>query len=188
MTTDLMYRQEIETLVFDAYRNLETAQGAALTLYADEQLDALPEGAKDWALGVGNPVPHAGLRPGETVLDLGCGAGIDVLLAAREVSPGGRVIGLDGLPEMIRRASNFAEGVEGVEFVTAKMDDIPLPDDSVDVVISNGSINLTARKSRVMAESARVLRPGGRFIAADLVIVEKDIPPEILTHPSAWAG
>jgi ubiquinone/menaquinone biosynthesis C-methylase UbiE len=185
-----MYRDEVEKLVFSAYQAIDSPHGSALWLYTEQQLESLPDGAKKWALGVGNPVPEADLESGETVLDLGCGSGIDVLLAARQVGPTGKAIGLDGLPEMVERGRAFAAetGAENVEFVHGMIDDIPLPDDSVDVIISNGSINLAARKSRVMAESARVLKPGGRFVAADLTIVEEDIPPEVLTHPSAWAG
>jgi SAM-dependent methyltransferase len=187
---DLIRADEIDALVCAAYRALETPVSAATWLYSDEQLDWLPEGAREWALGVGNPVPHAGLRSGETVIDLGCGAGIDVLLAAREVGPEGRVTGLDTLPEMVERGRRFAQesGLETAEFIEGRMDDIPLPDESVDVVISNGAINLAARKSRVLAEALRVLRPGGRWCVADLTIVEEDLPPEIITHPSAWAG
>jgi SAM-dependent methyltransferase len=187
---DLIRAEEIDALVCAAYQALETPVGAAAWLYSDDQLDWLPEGARQWALGVGNPVPHADLRSGETVIDLGCGAGIDVLLAAREVGPDGRVIGLDTLPEMVERGRQFAReaGLETAEFIEGRMDDIPLPDASVDVVISNGAINLAARKSRVLSEALRVLRPGGRLCVADLTIVEEDLPPEIITHPSAWAG
>lgn len=189
-TRDLIRADEIDQLVCDSYRALESPTGAATWLYSDEQLDWLPAGAREWALGVGNPVPHAGLRPNEAVLDLGCGAGIDVLLASREVGSGGSVIGLDALTEMVERGRRFAQeaGADSVEFVEGRMDAIPLPDESVDVVISNGAINLAARKSRVLAEAFRVLKPGGRMCVADLTIVEDDIPPEILTHPSAWAG
>lgn len=187
---DLIRADEIDRLVCDSYRSLESPAGAATWLYSDEQLDWLPVGAREWALGVGNPVPHAHLQPGEVVLDLGCGAGIDVLLASREVGPDGSVIGLDALTEMVERGRTFAQeaGATTVEFIEGRMDSIPMPDESVDVVISNGAINLAARKSRVLAEAFRVLKPGGRLCAADLTIVEDDIPPEILTHPSAWAG
>lgn len=187
---DLIRADEIDRLVCDSYRSLESPAGAATWLYSDEQLASLPSGAREWALGVGNPVPHAHLQTGEVVLDIGCGAGIDVLLASREVGPNGSVIGLDALSEMTERGRRFADeaAVANVEFLEGRMDAIPLPDDSVDVVISNGAINLAARKSRVLAEAFRVLKPGGRMCVADLTIVEDDIPPQILTHPSAWAG
>ena len=190
MIKDLMYRSEIEQLVADAYTALETPDGPATRFYTPAQLASLPQGARDWALGVGNPVAYAGLQPGETVLDLGCGAGIDVILAAHEVGAGGKVIGLDILPAMTDRGRAFTAqaALNNVQFVNAKMDDIPLPDNTVDVVISNGAINLAARKSRVLAEALRVLRPGGRLCVSDLTIVEKDLPSEVLTHPSAWAG
>jgi SAM-dependent methyltransferase len=190
MSRDLIRADEIDTLVCEAYRALDSPHGAATWLYSHEQLSWLPEGAREWALGVGNPVPHAGLQPGETVLDLGCGAGIDVLLAAREVGSTGRATGLDTLPEMVERGTRFSveAGLENVAFIEGRMDDIPLPDDSVDVVISNGAINLAARKSRVLAEAYRVLKPEGRLCVADLTIVEDELPPEIITHPSAWAG
>lgn len=189
-TRDLIRAEEIDALVCSAYKALETPGGAADWLYSDEQLAWLPEGARAWALGVGNPVPHAGLESGETVLDLGCGAGIDVLLAGREVGPEGRVTGLDALSEMVERGERFAAEAEldTVEFIEGRMDAIPVADETFDVVISNGAINLAARKSRVLAEAHRVLRPGGRLCVADLTIIEDDLPPEIITHPSAWAG
>ncbi|MEX1043188.1 MAG: methyltransferase domain-containing protein [Acidimicrobiia bacterium] len=190
ISRDLIHADEIDAVVGAAYRALESPTGAATWLYTQDQLEWLPEGARMWALGVGNPVPYAELAAGESVLDLGCGAGIDVLLAARAVGPDGRSTGLDSLPEMVDRATVFAAeaGIDWVEFIEGRMEAIPLPDESVDVVISNGTINLAARKSRVLAEAFRVLRPGGRLCVADLTIVEEDLPPEILTHPSAWAG
>jgi ubiquinone/menaquinone biosynthesis C-methylase UbiE len=185
-----MYRREIQDLVAGAYQKLQRPGGPGAMFYTDEQLARLPEGARDWALGVGNPVAKADLKPGEIVLDLGCGAGIDTLLAAPEVSSTGRVIGIDFLASMIQRARAFAAhaAIANVEFHQAEMEALPLPNDSVDVVISNGSINLSARKSRVLAEAYRVLRPGGRLCVADLTIREEELPTQILTHPSAWAG
>jgi arsenite methyltransferase len=190
MSRDLMFRDEIEALVAGSYQALDTPDGPALHFYSEEQQADLPAGARSWALGVGNPLLWVGLRPGETVLDLGSGSGLDVLIAARQVGSTGRAIGVDMLSEMIERSHHFATeaGIENVEFLVGKMDDLPLPDDSVDVVISNGSINLAARKSRVFAEARRVLRPGGRLCVSDLTIDEGELPPEILTHPSAWAG
>lgn len=190
MTKDLMYKDEIQGLVADAYHALDSADAAGTVFYTDEQLTSLPAGARQWALGVGNPVRRAGLRPGERVVDLGCGAGLDALLAAAAVGPGGRVIGVDMLPEMIARAEGFAAeaGADNTIWYHAEMETLPLPDASADVVISNGAINLSARKSRVLAEAHRVLRPGGRLCVSDLTIHEEDLPTEILTHPSAWAG
>jgi ubiquinone/menaquinone biosynthesis C-methylase UbiE len=190
MSKDLMYRREIQGLVANAYQELQPPGGPGATFYTDEQLARLPEGAREWALGVGNPLAKADLKPGEIVLDLGCGSGIDALLAAAEVSPTGRVIGIDFLAGMVQRARAFAAGAgtDNVEFRQAEMEALRLSDDSVDVVISNGSINLSARKSRVLAEAYRVLRPGGRLCVTDLTIREEELPSQILTHPSAWAG
>jgi arsenite methyltransferase len=190
MSRDLMFKDEIQQLVADAYRALDAPGGPATRFYTDDQLAALPRGAGEWALGVGNPVPWAGLRDGETVVDLGSGAGIDVLLAAAAVGPGGRAIGVELLPEMIERARDFAAqaSLPNVELCQSEMEALPLDDSSVDVVVSNGAINLSARKSRVLAEAHRVLRPGGRLCVADLTIREEELPSEVLVHPSAWAG
>lgn len=124
------------------------------------------------------------------VVDLGCGSGIDTLLAARTVAPAGLAVGIDIVPEMARRATAAAHeaGLDHTAFVVAEMETLPLPDASFDVVISNGAVNLSARKSRVLAEAHRVLRPGGRMHLSDLTVDEGDLPPEVLTHPSAWAG
>ena len=188
--SDLMFKDEIQELVAEAYRSLDEPDGPATRYYSEEQLAVLPEGARRWALGVGNPLPWGRIEEGMTVVDLGCGSGIDVLLAAHQVGPEGRAIGVDLLPEMIERAEALAAeaGLDNTEFLRTEMEDLPLVDDSVDVVTSNGAINLSARKSRVLAEAHRVLRPGGQLVTADLTINEEDLPPEILTHPSAWAG
>jgi arsenite methyltransferase len=192
MTSDLMFQQEIREVVRDAYRQLPAGAGRAMAgwLYGDDVLETLPEPAVAWALGVGDPVRHAGLRPGEVVLDLGCGGGIDAVLAARLVGRRGRVIGVDLLPEMCGRARRSAElaGIaDRCEFVEGEMEDLPLPSESVDVVISNGALNLSPRKSRALAEVARVLVPGGRICIADLA-VEEDLPPEVLATEATWAG
>jgi SAM-dependent methyltransferase len=189
---DLLFQNEIKEVVRDAYAHIEAGAGlpAAQRLYSEDELTALPSGAVDWALGVGNPVRHAALQPGEIVLDVGCGAGLDSLLAARAVGPSGRVIGLDLLEEMCERGRAHAKeaGVDGwTEFVQGEMEDIPLPDGSVDVVISNGVINLSPRKSRVLAEIRRVLRPDGRLAVADLT-VNDELPSELQTNDAAWAG
>lgn len=190
MTRDLLYKDEIQELVAEAYLALDAPGGPGTRCYDATQLAALPAGARGWALGVGNPVPHAGLQAGEHVVDLGCGAGVDVLLAAQQVGASGRVVGVDLLEPMLERARAFAEqaGLDNVTFVPGEIEDVPLADESVDVVVSNGAINLSARKSRVFAEAYRVLRPGGRLAVADLTIHEEELPAEVITHPSAWAG
>jgi len=192
MAQDLLFQQEIKQAVRSAYEQITSGGGepVARSLYTDEQLARVPRGAIEWALAVGNPVPHAGLRPGETVLDLGSGGGMDVILAAHEVGPTGRAIGVDMLEEMVERATANAReaGVDGwTDMRRGEIENLPLEDESVDVVISNGVINLSPRKSRVFAEAFRVLRPGGRFCVADLT-VEEDLPPQILTSDAAWAG
>jgi len=189
---DLMFQAEIKDVVREAYGAISSGAGEAVArkLYNDEELAELPPGAVDWALGVGNPVRYAFLQPGEVVLDIGSGAGIDTILAARRVRPEGKAIGLDVVPEMSERARVHAAqaGVDGwTEFREGEMERIPLPDASVDAVISNGVLNLSARKSRALAEILRVLRPEGRISLADLT-VEGELPPEIANDQSAWAG
>jgi len=187
---DLLGQEAIKETVRRAYRDVVgKASRAAERLYDPDQLSLVPPAAVDQALGVGNPVGAAMLKPGETVIDLGCGAGIDTILAARAVGATGKAIGLDMLPEMLQVASRHAAdaGVTNVEWVQGYLEEIPLPDASVDVVISNGVVNLSPRKSRVFAEVHRILRPGGRLALADIV-VDEDLPPEILTNPAAWAG
>ncbi|HEX9682036.1 MAG TPA: methyltransferase domain-containing protein [Acidimicrobiales bacterium] len=192
MSKDLMSQDQILGAVRGAYGSIPAGAGRAMAerLYSSEELAALPGAAVEWSLGVAHPVRHAGLRTGERVLDVGCGGGIDSVLAARAVGPSGGVVGLDLLPEMCERAQAAAEaaGVAGwCEFRDGQMEDIPLEDGSVDVVVSNGVINLSPRKSRALAEITRVLAPGGRLCVSDLT-VEVDLPPEILTSDSAWAG
>jgi arsenite methyltransferase len=193
MSDDLMFQDDIREVVRTAYGAIASGAGRPMAqrFYSGEELASVPAEAVDWALGVGNPVRHAGLSEGEVVLDIGSGGGIDTVLAARLVGPTGRVIGLDMLPEMCERgrAAAKAAGVElWCDFREGEMEAIPLPDASIDVVISNGVLNLSPRKSRVFAEIARVLRPGGgRLCVADLV-VGADLPPEVLTTGAAWAG
>ena len=192
MSKDLMFQDEIKDAVREAYGSIESGAGEVVAnrLYDEQELGELPPGARDWALGVGNPVRYAFLQPGEVVLDIGSGGGIDTILAARRVGPTGKAIGLDVVEAMIDRArANTAEAdVDGwTEFLHGEMEQIPLPDDSVDVVISNGVLNLSARKSRALAEIHRVLKPGGRISLADLT-VEGELPPEIANDQSAWAG
>jgi SAM-dependent methyltransferase len=189
-TPDLLNQDAVRDLVADRYRGIVgRATSVAPTLYTPSELAGLPENAIAGALGVGNPVRFAQLRAGELVLDLGSGGGLDTLIAARAVAPGGRAIGLDILPEMLERAAQHATkaGVTNVEWRQGEIEDIPLPDGSVDVVISNGVVNLSPRKSRVLFEAFRVLRPGGRISMSD-IIVEDDLPPEVIVDPQAWAG
>jgi SAM-dependent methyltransferase len=192
MSDDLMFQDEISELVRTAYGAITAGAGRAMAqrFYSDEELASVPAEAVDWALGVGNPVRHAGLSGGEVVLDIGSGGGIDTVLAARRVGRKGRVIGLDVLAEMCERARSVVKraGVAAwCDLREGEMEAIPLPDESIDVVISNGVINLSPRKSRAFAEIARVLRPGGRFCVSDLV-VDDDLPPEVLSSGAAWAG
>lgn len=187
---DLIGQAVIKEFVREAYRQvIGKTSTIAERLYEPNQLAGLPAGAIAQALGVGNPVRAARLKPGGVVLDLGCGGGIDTLLAAREVGPTGRAIGLDTLPEMLAAAARHAAemGLSNIEWLQGDLEDIPLPNASVDVALSNGVVNLSPRKSRVFAEVHRVLRPGGSLVAADIV-VDDDLPPEVFTNPAAWAG
>ncbi len=191
MTKDLLHTDEIKAVVRDAYRSVAgEATAVACRFYSEGELARVPASATDAALGVANHLRHARLEPGQVVLDVGCGAGIDSILAAHRVGPTGRVLALDFLPEMLERTAAAAReaGLENVETVEGEMEAIPLADASVDVVISNGVLNLSPRKARALAELRRVLRPGGELCVADLTVDERDLPPEVLTHPAAWAG
>lgn len=158
-------------------------------LYDASQTGALPDEAVQASLGCGNPTALAKLQPGETVLDLGSGGGIDVLLSARRVGPTGKAYGLDMTDEMLglARANQRKAGVENVEFLKGEIENIPLPDNSVDVVISNCVINLSADKNLVLQEAFRVLRPGGRFAVSDIV-VRGPVPAEIRKNVELWIG
>jgi SAM-dependent methyltransferase len=188
--SDYLQQDAIRSAVRATYRTVTPGdRRVAERFYSVEELAGLPDQTARMALGVGNPVRDASLRPGESVVDLGSGGGIDCLLAARKVGPFGSVVGIDFLAEMVDRGTEAARtaGLDHVRFLQAEIEALPLPDASVDVVISNGVINLSPRKVRVLAEAFRVLRPGGRLAVVDLVL-EHDLPPEIQTHPAAWAG
>ena len=158
-------------------------------LYHESQKSLLPDGAVKASLGCGNPTALAELKPGETVLDLGSGGGIDVLLSARRVGPTGKAYGLDMTDDMLAlaRENQKKAGVENVEFLKGEIENIPLPDCSVDVIISNCVINLSADKDRVLHEAFRVLKPGGRFAVSD-VVVRGDVPDDIRKNMLLWVG
>jgi arsenite methyltransferase len=176
----------------------ESGERAALEVdmvcgsYSESERSELPQLAADASLGCGNPVALAKFSPGEVVLDLGSGGGIDVLLSARRVAPGGRVYGLDMTDEMLELARrNRAEaGVENAEFLKGEIEDVPLPDGHVDVVISNCVINLSTEKQRVISEAFRVLKPGGRFAVSDVVFLgdKNKLPPGVARNVELWSG
>ena len=158
-------------------------------LYDASQAGQIPEEALLASLGCGNPTALAKLNPGEVVLDLGSGGGIDVLLSAKRVGPTGKAYGLDMTDEMLRlaNANKRKAGVDNVEFLKGEIEHIPLPDNSVDVIISNCVINLSADKDRVLREAFRVLRPGGRFAVSD-VVTRGEMLPEIRKNVLLWVG
>jgi len=195
-------RQSIQDKYGAAAREVSETRGAACcnsaftccdpitgNLYNEAEKGTLPQGAVLASLGCGNPTALIELKPGETVLDLGSGGGIDVLLSARRVGPSGRAYGLDMTGDMLAlaRENQRQAGVENVEFLQGEIENIPLPDNSVDVVISNCVINLSADKDRVLREAFRVLRPGGRFAVSD-VVARGEVPEEVRRSMMLWVG
>ena len=166
-----------------------TEAGNAARLYPEGELTDLPESVTGASLGCGNPTAIASLKPGDVVLDLGSGGGIDCFLAARQVGPTGKVIGLDMTPEMIKLARRNARkvGATNVDFRYGEMEEMPLPDDSVDAIISNCVINLSPDKGAVFAEAFRVLRPGGRMSVSDIV-TNGELPKAVGDSVMAWVG
>jgi arsenite methyltransferase len=156
--------------------------------YDPQVIDALPSSVTESFCGVGNPLSLGELHPGQTVLDLGSGPGMDSLLAAKRVGPTGEVIGVDLCPEMVEKARCNADllGLHNVEFVNAGIEKVPLPDNSVDLVISNGVFNLCPDKPAVLAEAFRALRPGGRLQMAD-ILLEEGVTPEEVARKGSWS-
>jgi SAM-dependent methyltransferase len=192
--TDTDLREHVRSRYSEAaLRMADTAPDAGCGcgggLYANADTEGAPDSAVAASLGCGVPTAVADLHPGQTVLDLGSGAGADVLISARRVGPTGRAIGLDMTDEMLELArTNAADaGVGNAEFVKGYIEEIPLPDASVDVVISNCVINLAADKTRVLRETARVLRPGGRFAVSD-VIADPDMDEATRADMQQWTG
>jgi len=172
-----------------AAATLDCCDPITSNLYDANQTTDLPDTAVKASLGCGNPTALAKLNPGETVLDLGSGGGIDVLLSARRVGPAGKAYGLDMTDEMLAlaRENQRKAGVDNVEFLKGEIENIPLPDNSVDVVISNCVINLSADKARVIGEAFRVLKPGGRFAVSD-VVTRGEVPAEVRQSMLLWVG
>ncbi|MCG9479497.1 MAG: arsenite methyltransferase [Actinomycetia bacterium] len=156
--------------------------------YSRQDLERIPQGA-DLGLGCGNPGALASIKPGETVLDLGSGAGIDCFIAASRVGSQGKVIGVDMTPEMIEKAKAFAEkeNYNNVEFILGEIEDLPVPEGSVDLIISNCVINLSTRKKEVFEQAFKALKPGGRVVVSDIVLL-KDLPQVVMENRSAYTS
>ena len=182
------YGQEARRVLDDAAAGCSCGPVSS-ELYDVADIGTLPAEALEASLGCGNPAALADLKPGEAVLDLGSGGGIDVLLSARRVGPSGKAYGLDMTDEMLALAeqNKTRSGLDSVEFLRGEIENIPLPDASVDVIISNCVINLSADKDRVLREAFRVLRPGGRFAVSDIVI-RGSLPQELRENTTLWAG
>ena len=197
-------RQQIQDAVQEKYGAIARARGAVgccgpapcgcgdpitTDLYSHEEAGLVPDTAMAVSLGCGNPTALAALEPGQTVLDLGSGGGIDVLLSARRVGPTGKVYGLDMTDEMLAlaRENQQKAGARNVEFLKGSIEAIPLPDNSVDVIISNCVINLAADKDAALREAFRVLKPGGRFAVSD-VVVHGEVPGEVRRSMELWVG
>ncbi len=170
-------------------KNSSCCDPASSTLYPEQLLTDLPDDVTSFSLGCGDPITLAALNPGETVLDLGSGGGLDCFLAARKVGPSGRVIGVDMTPEMIERSRAAASRLKlgNVEFRQGFLEDLPVESDSVDVVISNCVINLAPDKPKVFDQVFRVLRPGGKLAVSDIV-TDGPLPQQVKNDLSAWAG
>jgi SAM-dependent methyltransferase len=199
-----MNREDIRDAVETKYGEIARAKGAVSccgpspcgcgdpitsNLYSDAETSAVPESAVSVSLGCGNPTALAALEPGQIVLDLGSGGGIDVLLSARRVGPAGKVYGLDLTDDMLAlaRENQRKSGAQNVEFLKGSIESIPLPDGSVDVIISNCVINLASDKDAALKEAFRVLKPGGRFAVSD-VVVRGDIPDDVRRSMELWVG
>ena len=185
-------RQEYETVARDPGRGFHFHTGrvlAAIVGYEDEWLEGIPEEAIERFAGTGNPFALGAIRPGERVVDIGCGAGIDSLIAAKMVGSEGRVIGVDMTPSMLETARTAADeaGFDNVEFREGLMEELPVEDGWADVVISNGVLTLTPNKPAALAEMNRLLAPGGRLQIAD-ILVEKEVSAEAKQKIDLWTG